>query len=71
MVEPIAAGTGKLEVEPGRFQHVGTRGAHVVISHVSSIMLEYAQPMKLHLQSLVDSHYRFTFGSRFYVITTE
>ena len=34
-------------------------------------LLEYAQPMKLHLQSLVDLLYRFAFGSRLCVITTE
>ena len=33
-------------------------------------VLEHAQPMKLYLQSLVDSHYRFTVGSRFCVTTT-
>ena len=32
---------------------------------------EHAQPMKLYLQSLVDSHYRFTFGSRSCVNITE
>ena len=34
-------------------------------------VLEHAQPMKLYLQSSTDSHYRFIFGSRFYVSITE